>query len=657
MVAAKSLWSEDGLAAMRFKPVVSNRDGKLDFGQQITFPDHRDGWVRVLETIEHCHHAAGVEFDAFVEDNFAWNRRFCRDKGVIPYLNPWVGIVHNPPGAPRWFEFQSTPDALFRASDMQASLPFCRGLFAFSHYLARHLENLTGVEVVPLVHPTRLDVPPFDPEAFRTNPEKRVYQVGSWLRRIASIKLLDTDLTKHWLVGNPHARNFERAEIANASVENAYGELCVGRYSEIERLDDAAYDDLLTRNIVFLDLYDTSANNTVLECIARSTPLVTNRLPALEEYLGPDYPLFYDDLDEAGRMCDDTSLLLEAHRYLKAMDKRPFSYEYFRDSFINSSIYQALPGPGQAHALGLQASAPIDRRDTLNFRHGETLSNPYVFVVAFRNQAENILRCLRSIVENHTGHDYGVIVIDDASSDDGLALAARFLEEAGIEFVAISNTTRKYYTRNLYNAVHVVCDNDETVVIEIDGDDRLEDRDVLSVLDHYYRKGALKTVGRFRVDPGEDEFPGSAFVNDPRLAELFDTSIPWNLDQCFSWMHLKTFKRKLFRAVPLVYFLERGGEQWLQAAEDLCVHPKMVELAPDRTVFIDEILYVYNFSGHDHEILKAQHAAYVTASLYRMPRGSHLASLRAELIEIERRRSRQSSAELARRNGAIAVNA
>ncbi len=657
MVAAKSLWSHDDLADQRFRPIASNRDGKIDFGRQTTFPDHRDGWARVLESIQHCHHAAGVEFDAFVEDNFAWNRHLCRGRGIIPYLNPWIGIVHNPTGAPPWFEYQSTPDALFRTSDMQESLPHCLGLFTFSRHLARHLEQLTGVETVALVHPTRLDVPHFDVESFLSDADPCVYQVGSWLRRITSIRLLDTRLKKRWLVGNPHARRFERAEIANANVENGYGELCVGRYSEVERLDDGAYDDMLTRSIVFLDLYDASANNTVLECIARGTPLVTNRLPALEEYLGRDYPLFYDDLDEAGRICDDTALLIEGHRYLESMDKRRFSYEHFRESFVASKIYQALPGPDRAHVQSRRATAPIDRRDSLNFLHGKTLSKPYVFVVSFRNQAAHILRCLRSIVDNHAGHDYGVIVIDDASSDDGMATAMGFLEDAGVEYVAISNSTRKYYTRNLYNAVHLVCSNDETVVIEIDGDDRLEDLDVLSVLDRYYRQGALKTVGRFRVEPGEDAFPGSEFVNDPRLAQVFDTSIPWNLDLCFSWMHLKTFKRKLFRAVPLVYFLERGGGRWLEAAEDLCVHPKMVELAPDRTVFVDEVLYVYNFSGHDHEALKPEHAAYVTANLYRMPRGTHFASLRAELVEAERRRARELTDEPVRRENVVAVNA
>ena len=79
--------------------------------------------------------------------------------------------------------------------------------------------------------------------------------------------------------------------------------------------------------------------------MASSTPLVVNRLPALVEYLGDRYPLFYDDLAEAGEICNDDRLILEGHRYLKHMDKRTLSFDYFRHSLENSSIYRELPTP------------------------------------------------------------------------------------------------------------------------------------------------------------------------------------------------------------------------------------------------------------------------------------------------------------------------
>ena len=59
----------------------------------------------------------------------------------------------------------------------------------------------------------------------------------------------------------------------------------------MEHLSDSAYDELLSDIVVFLNLIDASAVNTVIECIVRNTPLIINRLPAIVEILGEDYPL------------------------------------------------------------------------------------------------------------------------------------------------------------------------------------------------------------------------------------------------------------------------------------------------------------------------------------------------------------------------------
>jgi hypothetical protein len=58
----------------------------------------------------------------------------------------------------------------------------------------------------------------------------------------------------------------------------------------------------------------------VVECIVRATPLVVNRLPALEDYLGRDYPLFYEHIADAHRLLDRAALR-RGHAYLADMDK------------------------------------------------------------------------------------------------------------------------------------------------------------------------------------------------------------------------------------------------------------------------------------------------------------------------------------------------
>lgn len=104
---------------------------------------------------------------------------------------------------------------------------------------------------------------------------------------------------------------------------------------------DDAYDELLEKNLVFLKLVDASAVNTVIECIVRSTPIVVNRLPALEEALGKEYPLFYDRLEEVGSLLTDANIE-RAYNYLTQLDTERYRLENFLASIKASRIYTTL---------------------------------------------------------------------------------------------------------------------------------------------------------------------------------------------------------------------------------------------------------------------------------------------------------------------------
>ena len=108
----------------------------------------------------------------------------------------------------------------------------------------------------------------------------------------------------------------------------------VSSVSFIEELDDQDFDQLLSQHVVFLRLFDCSAANTVIECIVRNTPLIVNRLPALEEYLGKDYPLFYHKIEEVKDLLSMESLK-SGHEYLKALDKNYLKVETFVEQLIS----------------------------------------------------------------------------------------------------------------------------------------------------------------------------------------------------------------------------------------------------------------------------------------------------------------------------------
>jgi len=92
---------------------------------------------------------------------------------------------------------------------------------------------------------------------------------------------------------------------------------------------------MVQTNIVIIPLFGASANNSVLEIIEMNIPAFVSRLPATEEYLGKDYPLFYNNnnISEVESIInDDTTLFAkmnEGYIYLSTMDKAQFSYDYF----------------------------------------------------------------------------------------------------------------------------------------------------------------------------------------------------------------------------------------------------------------------------------------------------------------------------------------
>lgn len=80
------------------------------------------------------------------------------------------------------------------------------------------------------------------------------------------------------------------------------------------------YNEALTSSVVCINLSNAAANNIVLECIARGTPLLINNVGGVEDYLGKKYPLYYVSKKHVEQMTQkikhDPSILSRTHTYL-----------------------------------------------------------------------------------------------------------------------------------------------------------------------------------------------------------------------------------------------------------------------------------------------------------------------------------------------------
>ena len=108
-------------------------------------------------------------------------------------------------------------------------------------------------------------------------------------------------------------------------------------------LSNKNYDTILSENIVFLFLFDASASTTITECIARNTPVLINPIEPVKEYLGDDYPFYYNTLEEAASKAMDFDLVYKTYQYLRDLPiKKKMTRKYFLKSFIDSQIYNSL---------------------------------------------------------------------------------------------------------------------------------------------------------------------------------------------------------------------------------------------------------------------------------------------------------------------------
>lgn len=111
----------------------------------------------------------------------------------------------------------------------------------------------------------------------------------------------------------------------------------------IDKLSNEQYDELLTENIVFINLVDASAVNTIIECIVRHTPIIINDHPAVVELLGKNYPLYFNhnyqnyfELNQqVFELLSNTNNIKKAHYYLTQLHKSKFNIKNFIHDFVN----------------------------------------------------------------------------------------------------------------------------------------------------------------------------------------------------------------------------------------------------------------------------------------------------------------------------------
>jgi glycosyltransferase involved in cell wall biosynthesis len=297
---------------------------KLHVGYPIHWNHHRGGWNDVTDVLVRdlgC--ADGILTVNALEETIVTGR-------VLDV--PWVGFSHEVPHHSYVF-----PDLtrLLQLDTWKASMRHCRGLWVLSSHNKKFLESCGLPFPVSFVHyPVTSPEQTFSFDSFTRSEPRRLVCIGEYLRRIQPFFDLVAPGYDKILLDSPEFRH---------SVVPKPGPQPV---SILGRVSDEDYDGLLARSVVFLNLIDAGANTTIVECIVRCTPILVNRVGGVSEYLGDDYPLYYETLEEAAAKLADMDLLARTTLYLKTSGvQERLTFDHFKQSIENTAVYRNIPLP------------------------------------------------------------------------------------------------------------------------------------------------------------------------------------------------------------------------------------------------------------------------------------------------------------------------
>jgi polysaccharide pyruvyl transferase WcaK-like protein len=318
---------------------------------------HRSGWQYVVDELDKFHDSHEILCDLYLDRTFHWNQNDYSKLNIIPYKRDWIGFIHHT--CDEEYTSYNTVN-LFKNKLFIQSLSLCRGLIVLSEDLKFKIEKILYnlnlyIHVYSLTHPTEFPNIKFDMKKFNNNNERKIIQIGAWMRNIQAINELHVNnLVKSVLIGkkmnNYYNLTTDSADSDSINSINSINSDMISRDNKDRRVDinnrvkiithleNNDYDNLLSENIVFLNLIGASAVNTLIECVVRNTPIVINKLPSVIEILGDSYPLLYDDIEELTELITIQNIE-KAHIYLKKLDKTKLKIETFKSNLFNLPIY------------------------------------------------------------------------------------------------------------------------------------------------------------------------------------------------------------------------------------------------------------------------------------------------------------------------------
>jgi hypothetical protein len=275
---------------------------------------HYNGWEFIMNSIKKdiVDINSDIVLDSFVDS--------CLWENAKPNIDlSWVGIVHVVASDPDRMHHQTLNNFVQHPWFLRNKNK-CVKLFTLCKYTADILQNLIDIPVSYTYHPKTCEKT-FDIQEYLKNPV--LNQSGFHSRDIEKFANLNTKIKKKIYTDKEWDKNYINKYLSNKShnieIKNGF-------------LNNKEYISNLVCGIGFAYYSDVAASNALLEHIITHTPIIVNKLPAVVEYIGKDYPLFYEDIQhDPDHYLLDEKHIIRCTNYLEERSKLDiFTIEKFK---------------------------------------------------------------------------------------------------------------------------------------------------------------------------------------------------------------------------------------------------------------------------------------------------------------------------------------
>lgn len=206
-----------------------------------------------------------------------------------------------------------------------------------------------------------------------------------------------------------------------------------------------------------------------------------------------------------------------------------------------------------------------------------------------RNNKAYVEESLCSVL-NQDYENYRVIYVDDCSVDGAGEVVRELIEihPDGWRVTFFANDVRKGKLANLYASIHTL--GDQEIVVEVDGDDYLQDNDVFATLNTAYQTtGALVVHGAY-----ENYAQGKIDHSLPIFAQPTPWWVKhWELFRDYPWIYsgVRSYYAGLFKHIAREDLCTKHPQfagQFFPVSHDTAMFYPMLEMARERVAFIPQ---------------------------------------------------------------------